>query len=152
MGAVTDKSLCRSILLSCQELLVPGGIRSLADRDVRCELPIFRDGELLNRPDHPYIGRYTGDEDTRRKPAYHNGTAWTWMFPSFCEAEVMVYGDAVRRTALALLSSASVPMNEGCLLHVPEIMDGDAPHTPKGCAAQAWGATEIYRVWKKIEG
>ena len=152
LGAVTDKSLCRSILLACQELLVPGGIRSLADRDVRCELPIRWNGELLNRPDHPYIGRYTGDEDTRRKPAYHNGTAWTWLFPSFCEAEVLVYGDAARRTSLSLLSSAAVPMNEGCLLHVTEIMDGDAPHTSKGCAAQAWGATEIYRVWKKIEG
>lgn len=151
LGAIQDKALCKSILTVCDELLVPGGIRSLADREVHCESPIWWNGALLNNPNHPYIGRYTGDEDTQRKPAYHNGTVWTWMFPSYCEAEVMTFGEIAKRPALALLSSASVPMNEGCLLHVPEIMDGDAPHAPKGCGAQAWGATEIYRVWKKIE-
>ena len=50
-------------------------------------LPIFgNDGTLLNKPEEPYAGRYEGDEDTRRKAAYHNGTAWTWTFPVFCEA------------------------------------------------------------------
>ena len=47
-------------------------------------LPVYgNDGELLNNPVEPYWPRYEGDEDTRRKPAYHNGTAWTWTFPTF---------------------------------------------------------------------
>ena len=33
-------------------------------------------------------------------------------------------------------------MNEGCLGQIPEILDGDAPHTQRGCDAQAWGVTE----------
>ena len=41
---------------------------------------------LLNIPEHPYWGSYDGDEDTRRKPAYHNGTAWGWWLPIYCEA------------------------------------------------------------------
>ncbi len=148
---VTDKNLCRAILSACEELLVPGGIRSLANRPVCCELEIRHSGKLLNNPSHPYSGHYSGDEDTSRKPAYHNGTAWTWLFPSYCEAMYMTYGDSAKKAALSILSSASVPMNQGVLLHVPEIMDGDTPHTPKGCGAQAWGASELYRVWKKIE-
>ena len=66
---------------------MPGALRSLAPLPVTPPLPIKgANGQLLNDPTNPYLGRYEGDEDTRRKPAYHNGTAWTWMFPSFCEA------------------------------------------------------------------
>jgi predicted glycogen debranching enzyme len=151
LGAVLNHKLCKSILAALDELLVPGGIRSLADRKVRCLRPIFWDNRLLNVPDRPYIGRYIGDEDTSRKPAYHNGTAWTWLFPSYCEAVFSTYGESARRAALSLLSSSSVLMNQGCLLHVPEVLDGDTPHTERGCGAQAWGASELYRVWKKIE-
>ncbi|MEI8243402.1 MAG: amylo-alpha-1,6-glucosidase [bacterium] len=136
------------ILQACETLLVPGGIRSLADRPVRLELPVWRDGVLLNDPRHPYCGRYAGDEDTRRKPAYHNGTAWTWQFPLYAEALVGLYGDEARPAALALLGSATVPMNDGCIGQLPEILDGDAPHAPRGCGAQAWGVSELLRVWK----
>jgi glycogen debranching enzyme len=41
-------------------------------------------------------------------------------------------------------------MAQGCLGQVPELLDGDAPHTPRGCDAQAWGATEALRVWKLL--
>ena len=83
LGALEDHDLCVDILAACEELLVPGAIRSLADRPVARPLPIRHRGELLNDPANPYWGRYSGDEDTRRKPAYHNGTAWTWLFPSY---------------------------------------------------------------------
>ncbi len=38
----------------------------------------------------------------------------------------------------------------GCLGHLPEILDGDAPHRQRGCDAQAWGCTEAARVWKLL--
>ena len=47
----------------------------------------------MNDPQNPYWPRYEGDEDTRRKPAYHNGTAWTWTFPVFCEALARAWGE-----------------------------------------------------------
>ncbi|MFP4193308.1 MAG: amylo-alpha-1,6-glucosidase [Desulfobacterales bacterium] len=150
MDAVPDTDICASILASCEELLVPGAIRSLADRRVDRPLEIRHHGNLLGDPYYPYRGRYEGDEDSRRKPAYHNGTAWTWMFPAFCEAWAKVYGDAAKPAALARLGSAEVLINRGCLGHVPEITDGDAPHLQRGCDAQAWGVSELYRVWKKL--
>ena len=150
LGAVTDTALCRNILDACEQLLIPGAIRSLADRPVHRPAPIYSDGQRLNDPKHPYWGHYTGNEDTRRKPAYHNGTAWTWPFPSYAEALVMVYGESARDTALAILGSASDVINTGCLGQSPEVIDGNTPHTQRGCGAQAWGATELYRMVKQL--
>ncbi len=152
LGAVDDTAAMEATLASCGELLVPGAIRSLADRPVSPPLAVERDGRLLNNPDRPYQGRYTGDEDTRRKPAYHNGTAWTWMYPSYAEAWAMVHGPASHRTALAWLAGGLRYVETGATGHTPEIMDGDAPHVYRGCDAQAWGAGELYRVWKKLGG
>jgi len=150
LGAVSDSQICRSILAACEELLVPGAIRSLADRGVDHPIEIVHHGNIINDPHHPYQGKYTGDEDIRRKPAYHNGTAWSWPFPSFCEAWVSAYGDEGKEAALAWLSSGVRLLDRGCLGHIPEIMDGDVPHTPRGCDAQAWGASELLRVWIKL--
>ena len=151
LGAVNDEHLCRSVLASCETLLVPGAIRSLADRPVEYPIEIIHQGNRINDPYRPYQGIYTGDEDSRRKPAYHNGTAWTWPFPSYCEAWSMTYGPASRETALAWLTSALRFLERDCVGHIPEILDGNFPHTPRGCEAQAWGVSELMRVWKKLQ-
>ncbi|MFZ1200595.1 MAG: amylo-alpha-1,6-glucosidase [Desulfobacterales bacterium] len=150
LGALADLAVCRSVLAACEALLVPGGIRSLADKQVGRPLAVSHNGRIINDPHHPYQGRYEGDEDSRRKPAYHNGTAWTWLFPSYCEAWANVYGADGRRSALAWLGSGVGLINQGCIGHVPEILDGDFPHTPRGCDAQAWGVSELLRVWLKL--
>jgi starch synthase (maltosyl-transferring) len=146
LGAIEDRELARGILSASERLLIPGAIRSLADQPVSPPLAIHRDGELLNDPERPFWGHYSGDEDTRRKPAYHNGTAWTWPFPSYCEALYQVEGAALRETAVALLGSSSILADEGCIGHIPEILDANTPHRQRGCGAQAWGETELYRV------
>ena len=123
----------RSILRATEELLVPGGVRSL-------------------NAGHPlYRGAYAGDEDSSRKPAYHNGTVWAWPFPLYAEAMQMT-GLASRETALSLLAGAVENLNTGCLGHVSEIADGDTPHAQKGCLAQAWSDSELLRVWLKLGG
>lgn len=150
MGAITDPKRSQQILQACEKLIVPGAIRSLADQPVEAPLAVYHQERLLNDPHNPYQGRYQGDEDTCRKPAYHNGTAWTWVFPSFCEARAMVYGESSRASAHALLATALDHLNTGCLGHIPEILDGDAPHRPRGCDAQAWSVSEVYRVWQML--
>ena len=151
LGTVKDPALCKNIIEACEQLLIPGAIRSLADRPVRFPAPVQSDDQLLNDPSHPYWGQYVGDEDTRRKPAYHNGTAWTWPFPSYAEALVQVYGEKARESALAILGSASAVINPGCMRQVPEVLDGDSPHVQRGCGAQAWGVTELYRVLSALK-
>ena len=73
--------------------------------------------------------------------------------PPFCEAIVQAWpGDMIaRQTACAILRSTEYWMKQGCLRYIPEIMDGDYPHTPRGCDAQAWSTCETLRVWKQIK-
>ena len=151
LNAVTDRTLGQQMLDACEALLVPGAIRSLADQPVHPPLEIRHNGHLIGNPEKPYQGIYDGDEDISRKPAYHNGTAWTWLFPSYCEAWYKIYGDAARQTARAWLASSTDLINTGCVGHVPEILDGDAPHRQRGCDAQAWGVSELLRVWTLLE-
>ncbi len=128
LGILEDSS----ILDETQELLIPGGIRS------------------LNAGNPMYRGVYEGDEDTMRKPAYHNGTVWGWPFALYAEAIYkMRLGTA--ETSLQLLSGAVDNLNSGCLAHMSENADGDSPHAQKGCTAQAWSISELLRVWLLID-
>jgi glycogen debranching enzyme len=144
----------RMVVAAGRHLVVPGALRSLAPLPVIPPLPIHgHHGGLLNDPNHPYWPRYEGDEDTRRKPAYHNGTAWTWTFPSYCEALAKAFPEdpGALAAAQAYLGSTNQLFTHGCAGHLPEIVDGDAPHTQRGCDAQAWGVTEALRVWRWLK-
>ncbi len=152
-GLATPRHARSAVDAAMQHLVVPGAVRTLAPLPVSLPLPI-RDaaGGLLNDPTQPYWGRYEGDEDTRRKPAYHNGTAWTWFLPLLCEAMAVAWDfqtDALT-AARAILKSNETLLDAGCIGHLPEILDGDAPHSPRGCDAQAWSVTESLRVWHSL--
>ena len=151
LGVIDDPRIAIAILSASERLLVPGGIRSLSDAPLHYPLSVYHQGRLLNDPHRPYWGCYSGDEDTRRKPAYHNGTVWTWMFPSYAEALVKVGGHSAATTATALLASSARLLDSGCLGQLPEILDGDAPHRQRGCGAQAWGVSEACRVLMWLE-
>ena len=127
LGVLDDPGILRET----EELLVPGGVRS-----VEAGNPLYR-------------GVYAGDEDTQRKPAYHNGTIWAWPFPLYAEALAMTKRCS-NETALQLLAGAVENLNAGCLCHLSENADGDAPHAQKGCTAQAWSDSELLRVWLKL--
>ncbi len=154
LGLLSDQPARSAVQAGFRYLLIPGAMRSLAPLPVDCLAPVYgKDPSLLNDPKNPYWPRYEGDEDTRRKPAYHNGTAWGFQMPPFCEAIVQAWpGDMIaRQTACAILRSTEYWMKQGCLRYIPEIMDGDYPHTPRGCDAQAWSTCETLRVWKQIK-
>ena len=153
LGLLTGERAQRTVDAALRYLVVPGALRSLAPLPVSPPLPVHgAHGQLLNHPEEPYCGRYEGDEDTCRKPAYHNGTAWTWTFPIFCEALACAwqFQPAAVSAARHYLASMERLLNEGCLGQIPEITDGDAPHTQRGCDAQAWGVSEALRVWKLL--
>jgi starch synthase (maltosyl-transferring) len=153
LGLSSGDRARRCVEAARRHLIVPGALRSLAPLPVSVPLEVRSpDGRLLNNPTQPYIPRYEGDEDTSRKPAYHNGTAWTWTFPSFCEALAMAWDFSPESIAAAkaYLGSMDRLLMDGCIGQLPEITDGDAPHLQRGCDAQAWSATEALRVWKLL--
>ena len=151
LGAVADPAQGAQIVEACLELLVPGALRTLADRPVTFPLPVSREGHLLNDPLHPFWPHYEGDEDTRRKPAYHNGTAWPWLMPMLAEAMVLVYGPAAKDRAAGILSSSLPLFSRFSLGSLAEIVDGGYPHAPRGCGSQAWSITEWVRVRQWLE-
>ncbi len=137
LGVVRGGRARRAVEAATRHLVVPGGVRSLAP---------------LEHPGPPYAGRYAGDEEGRRKPAYHNGTAWVWWLPLYAEALAQAWDFAPGAVAAARSHLADLGrlLDQGCLGHLPELLDGDAPHAPRGCDAQAWSASEALRVWVRL--
>jgi glycogen debranching enzyme len=43
-------------------------------------------------------------------------------------------------------------VEDACLGSVSEIFDGDPPHTPRGCSAQAWSVAELIRACRLVAG
>jgi predicted glycogen debranching enzyme len=112
-----------------EQLLTPYGLRSLAPGDPQ------------------YLGRYTGD-GASRDGAYHQGTVWPWLMGPFITAYIKVNGgsDTARRQAQAWLTPLQAHLSDAGLGHISEIFEGDAPHRPVGCIAQAWSVAEILRA------
>ena len=50
------------------------------------------------------------------------------------------------QAAKSYLLSVEPLLNEGCIGHLPEILDGNAPHMQRGCDAQAWSMSEFLRL------
>src|SRR2546422_447464 len=91
-------------------------------------------------PDDPsYLGLYAGDRRIR-DGAYHQGTAWPWLLPHFALAFARVHGD--RERALGYLDAFADLIGAYGIGMLPEIADGDPPHRPGGCIAQAWSVAE----------
>lgn len=120
----------RAVVDSCsRSLLTPVGLRSLSPHDPR------------------YLGTYCGGP-RERDAAYHQGTVWSWLLGPFAQAHFRVYGNIEH--ARALLRGLETHLDAGCLGTIGEIFDGVAPHSPRGCFAQAWSVSEALRVWHAL--
>jgi glycogen debranching enzyme len=87
-----------------------------------------------------------GGAMSERDGAYHQGTVWPWLLGPFITADVRFNGEAARNripTLLAPLLNYAESRGTG---QIPEIFDGDPPHTARGCFAQAWSVAEILRA------
>ncbi len=121
----------RAVVDACaRELLTSHGLRTLGPQE------------------SGYIGRYQGDAG-QRDAAYHMGTVWAWLLGPFARAHYRVYGDA--RLAQTFLSPMAQQLAGACLGTLAEVFDGDAPHSARGCFAQAWSVAEILRSWIYLE-
>jgi predicted glycogen debranching enzyme len=131
--SMLSEDRAKSVVGRVQEhLLTPYGLRSLAPSDPQ------------------YRGRYTGDRISR-DGAYHQGTVWPWLLGPFITAYVKVSGgtDAAKRQAADWLAPLHGHLSDAGLGHISEVFDGDAPHRPGGCIAQAWSVGEILRAYVK---
>ena len=117
-----------------KHLLTPFGLRTLAPSDPR------------------YRARYQGDVWSRDS-AYHQGTVWPWLAGPYF-ASLLRYADnadAALNQAQEWIDRFSEHLQEACLGQVSEIFDGDEPHNPGGCIAQAWSVAELLRLAKLVD-
>ena len=114
-----------------KELFVGCGLRSLAR-------------------DHPdYHGIYCGAL-AKRDAAYHQGTAWGFLLGGFFSAYMKVnhHSSSAAANAVRMLEPVRKHLTDsGCIGSISEIFDGDAPHNPRGCYAQAWSVGEVLRCY-----
>lgn len=114
-----------------RELLTPYGLRT------------------LNVQHSNYIGTYSGPQQERDR-AYHQGTVWPYLMGPFVQAYLKVNGfsrKSKRQAAEFIRPLLEHLTGDACLGSVSEIFDGDAPHTPRGCVAQAWSVAELVRAY-----
>ena len=110
-----------------EHLYTPVGLRSLSPHD------------------HHYYGIYQGDWK-RRDASYHQGTVWSWLLGPYVDVMMKVSGDHAYRLSQTVIYNFAYHLEESCIGSISEIFDGDAPHHPRGCVAQAWGVAEVLRV------
>jgi predicted glycogen debranching enzyme len=120
-----DKEKTESVLNVVErELLTPYGLRTLSPKDPN------------------YRPQCIGDQASR-DGAYHQGTVWPWLLGLYCDALAYVRGEFDLRNLISALETFRDDRGVG---QIPEIFDGDAPHEPRGCIAQAWSTAELLRI------
>ena len=125
-----DAAAQRAVLECCGEALVTSyGLRSLAPSD-----PAYRG--------------YCSGSASERDGAYHQGTVWAWLLGPWAMANYRVYGDA--GAARRFLEPIGDHLFDAGLGQVSEIFDGDPPHTPRGCPAQAWSVACVLEAWWRL--
>lgn len=113
-----DDETAKAIVEVCtRDLLTSHGLRTLSRRD-----PLYRP-------------RYEGDQPTR-DAAYHQGTVWAWLIGPYVAALRRATRDEA--PVRDVLEALALHLQDAGLGSVSEVFDGDAPHWPGGCFAQAW--------------
>ncbi len=110
------------------ELVTPYGLRTLASTDLR------------------YKGMYVGNRRSRDQ-AYHNGTVWAWLLGPYvtaCRKAQAISNYELEQRIRVLFTQQIIQAGLGT---ISEVFDGDPPHEPRGCIAQAWSVAEPLRAY-----
>ncbi|MCC6443880.1 MAG: glycogen debranching enzyme family protein [Armatimonadetes bacterium] len=117
-----------SVLAAVREsLLTPYGLRTLSPGDPN------------------YAPRCAGSV-WERDGAYHQGTVWPWLLGGYADAVLRWDPESWEAERKRLLSGLEAHLTEAGVGSVSEIFDGEPPHTPRGCIAQAWSVGAWLRV------
>jgi len=131
--SMLDWTKCEAVVKTLKEkLLCPYGLRTLSPEDPK------------------YVGKYEGDWNNRNK-AYHNGTVWAWLLGPFTTAFLKLRNYEEKWRSYAFQNFLHPLFTEqifhGGIGTLNEIYDGDSPHKPRGCIAQAWSVAEPLRAY-----
>jgi len=117
-----------------EKLLTPMGLRTLPTDDAN------------------YHGRYAGSM-FERDEAYHQGTVWAWPIGHYVEGYLRAFEGSLKaiRHCREAIAPLLAELSQHSIGQLHEVFDGDAPHRPSGCIAQAWSVAEVLRAVVLIE-
>lgn len=114
-----------------KELLTPKGLRSLSPKS------------------GGYNPNYVGPQN-KRDLAYHQGTAWPWLFGFYVEGYLKIY----KMSGLSFIERQLIgyedEMTSHCVGSLPELFDGDPPFKGRGAVSFAMNVAEILRVLRLL--
>ncbi|MBX7143519.1 MAG: amylo-alpha-1,6-glucosidase [Oligoflexia bacterium] len=124
-----DAERGRRVLRTLEDkLLTPLGLRTLS-------------------PEHPSYQRVYIGSQPQRDAAYHQGTVWPFLLGPYASALCRFGGAGGKARARSLLEELHRTFFLQAPGLIPEICDGEPPHTQRGAIAQAWSIAEIARAW-----
>ena len=115
-----------------KELLTPKGLRTLSPKS------------------EGYKPYYYGPQ-TDRDRAYHNGTAWPWLFGAYLEAYLKIFKQSGVSFVERMLIGFEEEMKMHCIGSVSELFDGNPPFTGRGAISFAMNIGAILRLLKLLE-
>src|SRR5205085_2214838 len=124
---LTGKKAESVLRIVTEKLLTPKGLRTLAPGSAA------------------YKSQCVGDV-WMRDSSYHQGTVWSFLIGAYVYALFYVNDEHALEKSKDIISTFVQHLDEAGVGTVSEIFDGDAPHAPRGCIAQAWGVAEVLRV------
>ncbi len=135
-----EDAVRNSFRIAEEELLTPYGLRTLTPRNSSFK--------------KKFIGNHT-----QLDMAYHQGTVWAWLLGPFVETFVFLNKKKLKKSEIRNAVDMYVDrlkqgILKGHISSVAEVWDGDNPHFPKGCPAQAWSIAALItaeHIFDKIE-
>ena len=119
-----------SFLTAVTHLLTPHGLRTLAPSSSK------------------YKGDYAGDEH-RRDSAYHQGTAWPWLFGPFFDLALKVRsgtGESIAKLVFPLVIERILTLDRNpCIGSVFEVASGSSLLARRG-GGPGLGVSEVLRI------
>lgn len=115
-----------------KELVTPKGLRSLSPKS------------------EGYRPNYVGTQ-SERDLAYHQGTAWPWLFGAYLESYLKIFGKGGISFVERMLISMEEEMSLHCIGTLAEIFDGNPPYTGRGAVSFAMNVAAILRVLEMLK-
>jgi predicted glycogen debranching enzyme len=128
-----DKMQKRKVLdYVTKELLTPKGLRTLSPKS------------------EGYLPYYAGTQ-YERDMAYHQGTAWPWLFGMYLGAYLKIFGRSGVSFVERMLIGFDEEMSLHCIGSISELFDGNPPFESRGAISFAMNVAAILRVLKLLE-
>lgn len=125
-----DRTQKKQVLdIVTKELLTPKGLRTLSPKS------------------GGYNPNYVGSP-TQRDYAYHQGTAWPWLFGFYVEAYLRVYKLSGLSFVERQLIGYEDEMTHHCIGSMPELFDGNPPFKGRGAVSYALNVGELLHILK----